>query len=267
MSAKSQLRQLPIELLQRGEYQPRHYFSKESLHELAQSIQANGLLQPIIVRPIDSQRFEIIAGERRWRACQLAGLSTVQCLVNDYSDHQAAEAAAAENLNRMDLNPIEEAQAYERLIREFGYRHDEVAAVLGKSRTKITNSLRLLALSQKVQNMIKEGHISEGHGKILVSLPQEIQFQVANQCQHQQWSVRSLEKAVKRLQNNSPKENKLSDPDTLQLEKKLSEHLGSPVKLQHYNGKGLLSIQFYSLDSLDGILDKMQFSLNDDLTD
>ena len=160
-----ELKSIPVELLKRGQYQPRKHFDEEALQELADSIKEQGIIEPIVVRPLPNKTYEIIAGERRWRAAQLAGLDTVPCLIRECSDRAAAALTVIENVQRKDLNPIEEAESYQRLIQEFGYSHDEVAKALGKSRTGITNNLRLLKLDSNIKEIIRLGTLSEGHGK------------------------------------------------------------------------------------------------------
>lgn len=256
------LKLIPLDLLVRGKFQPRVEFDEHGLEELAQSIQINGLLQPIIARPIANNKYEIIAGERRWRAAQKAGLNSVYCLVNVYTDEQAAGAAAIENLNRMDLNPIEEANAYLRLINEFKYSHEEVAATLGKSRAKITNSLRLLKLSPQIQKMIINNEISEGHGKVLASLHDSYQQRFAQKCKQLGWSVRQLEKAVKLLQQETQYKSS-KDPNLSSLEIKLSQYIGCPVTLEYNDGKGKLIIYFHNNEALEGLFSKMNFFVND----
>src|SRR5215208_3302358 len=195
------LKYLDIDMLTRGRYQPRQEFDPEKLQELADSIKStDGLLQPIVVRPIANNRYEIVAGERRWRAAQLAKLTEVSCLVFEYSDEQALQAAIVENISRTDLNPIEEARAYQRLIDEFHYLHEEVAASVGKSRVAITNSLRLLKLDPLIQNYLIKGQLTEGHGKILASLSLLHQISLANLCVEKVWNVRKLELEAKKLQ-------------------------------------------------------------------
>jgi len=177
---RATLQQVAIDLLVRGRYQPRQHFDPEKLQELADSIKSTGgLLQPIVARPLPNGQYEIVAGERRWRAAQLAGLLDVSCLVCPYTDEQALQAAIVENISRADLNPIEEAKAYQRLIDEFQYLHEEVAASIGKSRTVITNSLRLLKLDPRVQTLLIEEKLSEGHGKILAGLDSHLQYELA----------------------------------------------------------------------------------------
>src|SRR5579883_2735188 len=200
LKRKATLQQISIELLVRGKYQPRQHFDPEKLKELADSIKSTGgLLQPIVVRPFHDQ-YEIVAGERRWRAAQMAGLGEVSCLICHYTDEQALQASIVENISRADLNPIEEAQAYQRLIDEFHYLHEEVAASVGKSRTAITNSLRLLKLDARVQQYLVTGMISEGHGKILAGLEPQHQIELAERCVQKGWNVRKMEAEAKKIQ-------------------------------------------------------------------
>src|SRR6185312_1179687 len=200
VKAKPSLQQLSVDQLIRGKYQPRQHFDAEQLQELAESIKTTGgLLQPIVVRPLANGHYEIVAGERRWRAAQLAELTEVSCLVSHYTDEQALQAAVIENINRTDLNPIEEAHAYQRLIDEFHYLHEEVAAAVGKSRTSITNVLRLLKLDERVQALIISDRLSEGHGKILAGVPTLHQYALAEQSIQKNWSVRKIEAEAKKL--------------------------------------------------------------------
>ena len=264
MARKAKLLRVPVASLQRGKFQPRVHFDEEALEELAQSIRNSGLLQPIVVRALADQRYEIVAGERRWRACQRAGLTEVDCLLNEFTDDQAAEAATIENVNRVDLNPIEEAKAYQRLIDEFSYLHEEIAATVGKSRAKITNTLRLLNLDSEVQTKVAMGELSEGHGKMLVGLMSQQQQALAAKVIKHAWSVRKLELEVKKLKNNSAGSEEYSDADVNYLSRSLSEHLGSPVKIDFSSGKGRLQIDFQNLDILDGILAKMRYQKADE---
>lgn len=258
---KPKLSQIPIECLQRGKYQPRVQFDQESLQELSQSIRSAGLLQPIVVRPLGTtdqpDHYEIVAGERRWRASQLAGLEKVNCLVNEYTDEQAAEVAAIENVNRVDLNPIEEAEAYQRLIDEFAYLHDEVAAAVGKSRVKITNILRLLRLDQKTQALLKDGRLTEGHGKVLAGLEKSQQYPMAKRALARNWSVRKLEQEVKALQKDSIQIQNQRDPNLTALERKASEYLGSKVRIDFAQTRGQMVVDFQNIDILQGILEKI----------
>lgn len=255
------LHQLPIEQLVRGKYQPRHHFDPHKLQELAESIKnLGGLLQPIVARPLKNNQFEIVAGERRWRAAQLAGLTEISCLICDYSDDQALEAGIVENISRTDLNPIEEASAYQRLIDEFHYLHEEVAAAVGKSRTAITNSLRLLKLDKLVQDLLITGMISEGHGKILASLPHHLQISLAKKASEKAWNVRKLELEAKKIQYPNQHEDCYSDVNLNNLENALSEHIGNRTQVEYEEkGGGYLRIRFNNIDELEGHFDRLGF--------
>ncbi len=262
---KPTLVELSIERLQRGEYQPRRAFESGALEELAASIKSAGLLQPIVVRPLGGGEYEIIAGERRWRAAQLAGLQHVSCLVNEYTDEQAAQATAIENINRVDLNPIEEAQAYQRLIEEFAYLHEEVAAAVGKSRAKITNLLRLLKLDKRVQDLLVKESLSEGHGKVIAGLEASLQYPIAKACVDNQWSIRQVTQAAKKaiLRAEAATINP-DDPNVQALAKALSEHVGSPTRIQMSKpGRGELKIEFHDEAVLRGIFEKLGFKFQD----
>lgn len=256
--AKPELKTLPIEKLQRGKYQPRKTFDEMALNELAISIQSSGLIQPIVVRPLADNQYEIVAGERRWRAAQLAGLMEVPCLVNHYSDEQTAAVTTIENVNRVDLNPIEEALAYQRLINDFSYLHEEVAAVVGKSRAKVTNNLRLLKLGADVQDYLIQGLLSEGHGKVLAGLPLMLQNELAQKAVKRGWNVRRIEMEAKKAQANHGVQDEV-DPDVKRLEIQLTEHIGCKVNLEFQETKGQLVIDFQNLDILEGIFQKMGF--------
>ena len=259
---KSTLQQLSVDQLVRGEYQPRRHFEPQQLEELAESIKTTGgLLQPIVVRQLKSGLYEIVAGERRWRAAQLAGLNEVSCIVRQYTNEQTLQASIIENISRADLNPIEEAQAYQRLIDEFHYSHDEVAAALGKtkSRASITNSLRLLKLDPRVQEMLILGLLSEGHGKILAGLPQRLQFELAERSRLKGWSVRKIEAEMKKLQNPAI-ESRYSDPNIKNLEHALTNHIGNKVEIDcEDRGGGFVKIRFNNIDELEGHFDKFGF--------
>ena len=255
------LRNLPIEFMQRGRYQPRRDMQPEALEELANSIRSQGIMQPIVVRPIDGGRYEIIAGERRWRACQLAGLDTVPALIREVPDESAAAMALIENLQREDLNPMEEALAMVRLQKEFELTHAEIAQLVGKSRTTITNLLRLTGLREEVQTLLENGDIEMGHGRALLGLPQEEQSAAASMVVSRGLSVRQTEALVRRLveEKTTSKPQKSLDPDIKQLQESLSERLGSPVAIQHSaKGRGTVSIKYSSLDELDGILNHIK---------
>lgn len=265
LKRKATLQHISIELLIRGKYQPRQHFDPEKLRELADSIKSTGgLLQPIVVRPVNSE-YEIVAGERRWRAAQLAGLAEVSCLVCQYTDEQALQASIVENTSRADLNPIEEAQAYQRLIDEFQYLHEEVAASVGKSRTAITNSLRLLKLHARVQTLLITGQLSEGHGKILASLESHHQIELAERCVQKGWNVRKIEAEAKKLQQpDTLAQGPYADANIKHLEVALSEHIGNPVQIEYQEkGGGYMRIRFSNIDELEGHFDRIGFKLQD----
>lgn len=258
-----ELRNIPVDLIQRGKYQPRRDMQPEALEELSESIKAQGVMQPIVVRSIDDKRFEIIAGERRWRATQLAGLHTIPALIREVPDEAAVAMALIENIQREDLNPMEEAMALQRLQREFELTHAQVAEAVGKSRTTITNLLRLTNLRDEVQRMLEHGDLEMGHARALLSLPHEDQSAVASQIVGRGLSVRQTEALVRRLLEEAKTPGKSApkklDPDIKQLQDELSEKLGSPVQVQHgAKGKGKLIISYNNLNQLDGILSKIK---------
>lgn len=251
------LMELPVELIQRGKYQPRRDMNQEALQELADSIKAQGVMQPIVVRPIAQNRYEIIAGERRWRATQLAQLDKIPAVVRDVPDEAAIAMALIENIQREDLNPMEEAIALKRLQDEFDLTHQEVAEAVGKSRTTVTNLLRLIALGDDVKRLLENGDIEMGHARALLTLPTDEQRQVANQVIGRGLSVRQTEALVRNLQQSA----KVSDkpkaqaPDLKNLEENLSEKVGVPVVINHTaKGAGKLVLKYNNLDELDGIL-------------
>lgn len=250
------LSKLPIERLQRGKYQPRRDIQPESLQELADSIHAQGILQPLVVRSIGPNHYEIIAGERRWRAAQLAGLSEVPVIIREVTDETAMAMALIENIQRENLNPIEEAIALQRLLEEFQLTHQQIAQAVGKSRTTITNILRLTQLHPDVQHMLERGDLEAGHAKVILALTGPSQLQAARIIVAKDLSVRETEQLVKRLQNPvTPTTAKKLDPDIRNLQHKLSDQLGAVVHVQHsQKGKGKLIIQYNTLDELEGIL-------------
>jgi ParB family transcriptional regulator, chromosome partitioning protein len=265
MKTKAVLKQLSLDQIVRGKYQPRRHFDPDQLQELANSIKTTGgLLQPIVVRPINENEFEIIAGERRWRAAQLAGLTEISCLVRQFTDEQALQAALIENINRADLNPIEEANAYQRLIDEFQYLHDEVAAAVGKSRTTITNALRLLKLDGRVQEFISAGKLSEGHGKILAGIAQPNQFALAERSIQKGWSVRKMESEAKKLQQPANASGPFSDANIKHLEVALSDYIGNRVHIDcEERGGGFVKIRFNNVDELEGHFERLGFKYED----
>lgn len=251
------LKKLPVDLMQRGKYQPRVDMHPESLQDLADSIKAQGVVQPIVVRPIDGKRYEIIAGERRWRAAQMAGLHEVPCVIRDVPDQAAMAMALIENIQREDLNPMEEARALHRLIEEFELTHQQTAEAVGRSRAAVSNLLRLLDLDAEVKTMLENGDMEMGHARALLALAGEQQRSAARTVVAKGLSVRETEQLVRRLQAE-PGEKKSTgreDPDIRQLQDELSQRIGAAVKFQHgASGKGKLVIQYNSLDELDGIL-------------
>jgi len=255
------LRHIPVEMIQRGTYQPRVHFEPEALQELADSIKAQGVVQPIVVRPITEGRFELIAGERRWRATQLAGLAEIPAVIKDLDDQAAAAVSLIENIQRENLNPLEESRALQRLIDEFEMTHLQVAETVSRSRASVTNLLRLKDLNEDVKTLVDEREIDMGHARALLALTGHEQSMLARRVADQGWSVRETEKQVKRLLNPSPKTSKASaatDPDIKRLQEQVSERLGAPVHVEHKSdGKGRLVINYSSLDELDGILAKI----------
>jgi len=255
------LKKLPIELIQAGKYQPRLDMRPEALEDLAASIKAQGLMQPIIVRPISSNKYEIIAGERRWRASQMAGLDSIPVIVKDVPDDTAIAMALIENIQREDLNPIEEATALKRLQDEFELTQQEVADAVGKSRTTVTNLIRLMSLNPDVRISLEHGDLEMGHARALLALSGENQTKAAKTVIGKGMSVRQTEALVRRLQKHpeSKAEHKSVDPDIRQLQDSLSEKLGAEVLIQHTaKGKGKVILKYGSLDQLDGILNHIK---------
>ncbi len=254
--AQGELQKLPIEFLQPGQYQPRKIMADDALEELASSIKAQGIIQPIVVRELSKDKYEIIAGERRWRASQLAELDTIPCLVKDIPDEAAIAMALIENIQREDLNAMEEAVALQRLMQEFELTHQQTADAVGKSRTTVTNLLRLLSLTEACRTLLERGDLEMGHARALLSLPSDEQTSIARVVVAKGLTVRETEKLVRQV--NSPVKAKFDakgDPHIDQLERRISDKIGAPIKLQHGpKGKGKLIIQYNSLDELDGVL-------------
>ncbi len=251
------LRVLPIERVVRGRYQPRQDIREDSLQELAASIRAQGMVQPIVVRETVEHDYEIIAGERRWRAAQLAGLAEVPALVRQVTDLAAMAISLIENIQREDLNPLEESHALKRLIDECQMTHQQAAEAVGRSRTAVTNLLRLLELSEEVQQLVRDRKLEMGHARALLPLPPALQREAAHQILVRGLSVRETEALVRRLQSASPPQpvEKRADPNIRVLQEDLSQRLGAKVALQHSaTGKGRLIIYYNNLDELDGIL-------------
>lgn len=253
------LRNLDVSLLQPGKYQPRTRMDQESLAELAESIKAQGIMQPVLVRAVSAGRFEIIAGERRWRAAQLAGLSEVPALVREVADDAALAMSLIENIQREDLNPLEEALGIQRLIKEFGMTHQDASQTLGNSRSAISNLLRLLNLSAPVQDLLMQGKIDMGHGRALLPLSPASQIETANLVVHKQLSVRETERLVQRMEHSASKPVPKPDRDLLRLQEEVSAKLGAEVVIKPgKKGKGAILIHYSNLDHLDGILARFQ---------
>lgn len=255
----SELQQLPVEFLSPGKYQPRKDMSQEALEDLASSIRAQGVIQPIVVRPLAKNKFEIIAGERRWRASQLAQLSDVPCIVKDVPDEAAVAIALIENIQREDLNAMEEAVALERLLTEFALTHQQVADAVGKSRASVTNLLRLNQLNDDVKLLLEHGDIEMGHARALLALKDTEQSDAARLVAAKQLTVRETENLVRRILEPKPMvAEKPRDPDVVSLEQRLSERFAAPVQISYNSkGKGKLEIAYSSLDELDGIISKL----------
>mgnify|MGYP001417048705 CR=1 FL=1 len=256
---ESELSKLPIEYLKPGKYQPRKDMSPDALEELASSIRSQGVIQPIVVRQTDKNSYEIIAGERRWRAAQMAQLDNVPCLIKDVPDEAAVAIALIENIQREDLNAMEEAQALNRLMKEFELTHAEVAEAVGKSRTSVTNLLRLNNLNDDVKLLLEHGDIEMGHARALLALEGEQQTEAAQIVSGKALTVRDTEKLVRKyLEPAAPKPEKKIDPDVQNLMNRLSENLGTAVNIDHNaKGKGKITISFSDLEQLDGILSKI----------
>jgi ParB family chromosome partitioning protein len=259
------LKEIPLELLQRGQYQPRVDMRQDSLENLADSIRAQGVVQPIVARPISrvggEQKYEIVAGERRWRAAQIAGLKAIPAVIRDVPDEAAIAMALIENIQRENLNPLEEARALDRLIREFDLTHAEAAKAVGRSRAAVSNLLRLLELSDKVRAMLESRQLEMGHARALLSIADPVQqFDAARQVVKIGMSVRETERLVKRMlesggSKKSAKRPVQVDGDIRRLEREVSDKLGAKVKVEHSKkGSGKLVISYNNLDELDGIL-------------
>ncbi|WP_180168267.1 ParB/RepB/Spo0J family partition protein [Acinetobacter sp. YH01003] len=253
-----QLKQIDVNLLKRGEYQPRLFIQEQDLQELAASIEKHGVMQPIVIRPIDDEQhpYEIIAGERRWRAAQLAGLTEIPAIVRDLTDQVAIALALIENIQRQDLNPIDQAMALQRFHDEFGLSHQEIAETVGKARTTVSNLLRLLTLAEPVKELMQQGLLDMGHARAILTLKAKDQLKVAQHVIEKNLSVRQTEQLVRDF--NAPKQEKPKTaiaPDIQQLTQRLSERFSADVKIDfNKQGKGKLTISYHSLEELDGIL-------------
>jgi ParB family chromosome partitioning protein len=261
------LREVPVDLLRRGKYQPRVDMREDSLAELAESIKAQGVVQPIVVRPLPNPggsetEYEIVAGERRWRAAQMAGLATIPAVVRDIPDESAVAVALIENIQRENLNPLEEARSLHRLIEEFGLTHADAADAVGRSRATVTNLLRLLELPRAVREMVERRELDMGHARALLGLESpELTVEIAEQARKNQWSVRATEEAVRRhsapqphAKAGKPAPRGATDPNVRRLETDLSEKLGATVAIEHGPKGGRVVIRYNGLDELEGIL-------------
>lgn len=264
-AADAGIKQLDVSVIQRGKYQPRREIDPQSLEDLASSIRTQGIIQPLIVRPV-GEKFEIIAGERRWRAAQLAGLTEVPVIIRDIPDEAAIAIALIENIQRENLNPIEEAIALQRLIDEFGMTHQQAADAVGKNRATISNLLRLLALPDEVKNMLERGQLEMGHARTLITLPETVQLETAQLILARELSVRETEDLVRKLQNNevpevpvAEKSAKPVDPDVAALQNRLSQQLRTKVKIKcNAKGRGKLIIHYKNLTELDRLLEVLE---------
>lgn len=256
-------KELPVDLLQRGAFQPRIKMSQEALTELSVSIKSQGILQPLLVRPIPGGRYEIIAGERRWRGAQLAGLAKVPVVVRQIPDQTAMAVGLIENIQREDLNAIEQAHGYQRLLEEFGLTHQEISEVVGCARATVTNILRMLTLPAAVQKMLEAEQLDMGHARALLGLPIAKQTAAAQLVAQRQWSVRQTEALVKQLNrgessDHADEKKPQVNTDLVRLAEDLGLRLGAKVDIRHSSKKGKLVIHYHSLDELDGILARIQ---------
>jgi len=255
------LRNIGIDELQPGKYQPRARPAPESLAELAESIKSQGVMQPVLVRPVADRRYEIVAGERRWRAARLAGLTSVPALVRDIPDQQALAAALVENIQRENLNPLEEAAGIQRLAQEFGMTHQTIAEVLGRSRAAVTNLVRLLELALPVRELITQGKLDMGHARALLALPSLRQSELAREAAAKRWSVRDVERRVNAIlkRGTAPVPGRIVDRDVARLEEDLSARLGTAVQIQGRGktGRGKLVIHYHSLDQLERFIETL----------
>ena len=253
---------LEITQIRPGRYQPRRVMGEDELRELAESIRAQGLIQPVIVRELGLSDYELIAGERRWRACQLAGLTEIPAVIKAVNDEAALAMGIIENIQRADLNPVEEAQGYKRLVDEFGLTHENLAQAVGKSRSAISNSLRLLSLPEQIQQHINQGLLEMGHARALITLPVLAQLQLAEAAIREAWSVREMERQAQAWQQNAPlsaqKASKAVDADVLRLQDAIADKLGLAVKIQaNQQQKGKLVLHFNNAEEFQQMLNAL----------
>ena len=253
---------LDITQIRPGRYQPRRVMGEDELRELAESIRAQGLIQPVIVRELGLSDYELIAGERRWRACQLAGLSEIPAVIKAVNDEAALAMGIIENIQRADLNPVEEAQGYKRLVDEFGLTHENLAQAVGKSRSAISNSLRLLSLPEQIQQHINQGLLEMAHARALITLPVLVQLQLAEAAIREAWSVREMERQAQAWQQNAPlsaqKASNAVDADVLRLQDAIADKLGLAVKIQaNQQQKGKLVLHFNNAEEFQQMLNAL----------
>ena len=261
--ADGSFRRLPVDVIRRGKHQPRRVVEESALEELAHSVRTRGIVQPIVVRPAGSGSFEIVAGERRWRAALMAGLDEVPAVVRECSDREAAAVALIENIQREDLNPIEEAEGYRTLADEFGLTHQELADAVGRSRSSVSNALRLLDLNDDVRALVERGELDMGHARALLALSGAAQSEAAAVVVKRGLSARETERLVRsKVERESPqvRDPATRDPDVVRLETELGERLGAKVRIDHKakKGAGSVTIHYSSLDALDGILERIR---------
>ena len=262
-SGRDSLRELPLDVISPGPYQPRSIFDTDRLEDLAESIRHQGVIQPVVVRLSGDKQYELIAGERRWRAVQMAGIEKIPAIIRDVPDEIAIAMALVENIQREDLNPIEEATALRRLVDEFQMTHQEAGDAVGRSRSAVSNLLRLLELSAEVRELVDARHLEMGHARALLTLEPALQAQAAREVVSKELSVRQTEQLVRRLKNPPVRKTVSLDPDVQRLQDSLSEKLCAKVKLQ-YNarGKGKMVISYNSADELEGILEQMGLEID-----
>ena len=248
------LKILSVNALQRGKFQPRDDIDPDTLNELANSITSQGVIQPLVVRKVTYDKYEIIAGERRWRAAKIAGLDEVPVIVREIDDQVALAIGLIENIQRESLTPLEEARALKKLIEDFKMTHEEISHVVGRSRSAVSNLIRLLQLNESVKELLGSGKIEMGHARALLSLKEDKQFDVANQVIQRSLSVRQTEELVKRVLNPKPKKSTEVDPHITSLMQSLSKKLDSKTEIKQINDKGKIIIHYSSADELDNIL-------------
>ncbi len=257
-SSRDALRELPLDVITPGPYQPRSIFDEDRLEELAESIRHQGVIQPVVVRATGDNEFQLIAGERRWRGAQMAGIEKIPAIIRDVPDEIAIAMALVENIQRENLNPIEEATALKRLVLEFQMTHQEAGDAVGRSRSAVSNLLRLLELSEEVRELVDARHLEMGHARALLTLDATMQAKAAREVVAKRLSVRETEQLVRRMKDPPQRKTKSVDPDVRRLQDSLSEKLCAKVSLQHNaKGKGKMVISYNSADELEGILEQM----------